>query len=84
MEYEGRKFVEAPPYGSYKTTLNVIPHHMAMLAQCRACGVTRELDREALNSKAGIQDWLPEIEKRLRCSACGANDAKLMLGYFGS
>ncbi|MGN7802934.1 hypothetical protein ACTJKE_09385 [Ensifer sp. 22521] len=84
MEYLGRKFIPTSPQGAHNTTLNIIPHDVTFLVQCRVCGVTREVDRKALGAKTNGAGELADIEQRLSCSSCGTKDARLMYGYFAA
>ncbi|MEQ1403816.1 hypothetical protein ABK249_02625 [Neorhizobium sp. Rsf11] len=83
MDVEGRRFIEHPPLGGYKTTLNVIPRIVDFVAKCNACGHMKEIERHKLEEVASGQ-WLPEISRRLRCYACGKKDSKLLTGYYAS
>ncbi|MCM2399784.1 hypothetical protein NBH20_01335 [Rhizobium sp. S153] len=82
MDDDSRKFVERPMLGGHSNTLNIIPGHVTLLAECRSCGHRRELDRELLNAYAHTAT-LGQIEARLRC-ACGEKNTRLMTGYWVS
>ena len=61
--------------------LNVCPDHVDILAECTACGETREFQRDKL-SMAMRHALVADIEKRLKCSSCGAKSGKLLFGSY--
>lgn len=72
-----RKFLEVPNWSP--VYLNVAPHHLAILAECQACGQRREFDKRKV--PPGLQHSLiREIEPLLKCSSCGARAGKLRFG----
>ncbi|ARO22967.1 hypothetical protein TAL182_CH01154 [Rhizobium sp. TAL182] len=61
--------------------INVTPEHVTIMAECVACGATREFARESLPS--GLQFALiSEIEPHLKCSSCGAKAGRLRFGNY--
>lgn len=82
MNTDSRRFVERPMLGGHSNTLNIIPGHVTLMAECRSCGRSRELDRKLLEAYADTAE-LRNIESRLRC-ACGEKNTRLMTGYWVS
>ncbi|MBX4941192.1 hypothetical protein [Rhizobium binae] len=74
-----RKFLEirdwSPGY------LNVTPQHVTIIALCKACGASREFDRNGV--PANLRHALiADIERRLKCSSCGAKAGRLRFGSY--
>jgi hypothetical protein len=61
--------------------INVCPQHVVILAECTACGESREFDRGALPQRRR-HALITEIEKRMKCTSCGAKAAKLRFGDY--
>lgn len=49
---------------------------------CRGCGRVVTLDVDALLDRLG-DVYLSDLKRRLRCSACGAADPQLHVGWDG-
>ncbi|HEY0120533.1 MAG TPA: hypothetical protein VGC14_02030 [Rhizobium sp.] len=64
-------------------SLNTIPQHVTLMGKCEACGSMREIDRDALENKAGVHVWLADAQKRMVCRECGAKKGKIVPGYYG-
>ncbi|MBB4194866.1 hypothetical protein [Rhizobium aethiopicum] len=60
--------------------INVTPEHVAIMAECTACGAAREFARESLPSHLQFS-LISEIEQRLKCTECGAKAGKLKFGF---
>ncbi|MBB4574367.1 hypothetical protein [Rhizobium lentis] len=74
-----RRFLETPNWNP--GYMNVAPQHTVIMAECTACGARQEFMRERLPAnlrQASIRD----VEKRLKCSSCGAKAGKLRFGSF--
>ncbi|MNL66103.1 hypothetical protein D3C87_1905210 [compost metagenome] len=82
IEIAGRRFIEYPPLGGYSATINTIPDHVIFVAECRSCGIIRQVSRSHLADK-GRYGSVSEIGARMRCQ-CGAKNARLMSGYYAS
>lgn len=61
--------------------LNVTPQHLTILAACTVCGSEREFDRYAVPVDAK-NALIVDIERRLRCAACGAKAGRLRFGSY--
>lgn len=61
--------------------LYVAPHHVTILARCDACGAEREFDRQSVPARLDFA-LIPEIEARLKCTACGAKAGRLRFGSY--
>ncbi|MBX5015974.1 hypothetical protein [Rhizobium lentis] len=61
--------------------INVTPEHVTIMAECTACGATREFAREKLPSHLHFS-LISEIEPHLKCSSCGAKAGKLRFGSY--
>lgn len=60
--------------------MNVTPAHLDIVAKCAACGLERKFSKESLPHSLK-HALVEDVEKRLRCSACGAKAGKLKFGY---
>ncbi|MGZ2484248.1 hypothetical protein ACVITL_002771 [Rhizobium pisi] len=61
--------------------INVTPAHLAIMAECTACGQQREFSKEDLPQNLR-HSHVEDVEKRLKCSSCGAKAGKLRFGYY--
>ncbi|TLX12169.1 hypothetical protein [Rhizobium sp. MHM7A] len=61
--------------------INVTPEHVAIMAECTACGKAREFARESLPSHMHFS-LISEIEPHLKCASCGAKAGKLRFGSY--
>lgn len=75
------RFIERMPTGGYGY-LATVPNHMILMAECLACGVQREMERERLNKAVRGLEGIREMGERLRCEACGEKKGKLMTGFY--
>lgn len=60
--------------------INVAPANLDIMAECTACGQSREFFKRSLPDSL----WhalISDIEARMKCSACGAKAGKLKFGY---
>ncbi|MET3754841.1 Zn ribbon nucleic-acid-binding protein [Rhizobium binae] len=56
--------------------MNATPSHLDIMAECVACGQTRPFSKESL-PQARRHAEVSDVEKRLKCVACGAKAGKL-------
>lgn len=74
-----------PPFQELKDWtpgyMNAAPAHLDIMAKCSACGQEQEFSKESLPSSLR-HALVEDVEKRLRCSACGAKAGKLKFGYW--
>lgn len=63
--------------------INVAPQHMVIMAECMACGETRQFLKSSLPESLR-HALIREIEERLKCCSCGAKAGKLRFGSFKS
>lgn len=77
------RFIERVPMGGYGS-LNTIPHHTILMAECLSCGVMKEIDRQVLSKATRGLELIRETAARLRCEACGEKNARIMTGFYAS
>lgn len=76
-----RRFFEhrAAGMGGY---IRTTPDETTFMAECLACGVQKEVTRDALKKAVRGLEGLRHLGKRLRCQACGERNGKLMTGFY--
>ena len=74
-----RRFLPVP--GWNPGYLHVCPSHLIIQVRCAGCGDEKELDRNAL-PRSLEHALITDIERRLKCSACGAKKARMMFGSY--
>lgn len=62
-------------------SMNVAPAHLDIMAKCTACGQEQGFSKESLPNSLK-HALVEDVEKRLKCSSCGAKAGKLKFGYW--
>ncbi|WEA27926.1 hypothetical protein [Rhizobium binxianense] len=61
--------------------MNATPSHLDIMAECVACGAIRPFSKASLPQELQHAE-VREVEKRLKCAACGAKAGKLRFGSY--
>jgi hypothetical protein len=73
------KFLEVPNWDP--GYVNTTPQHIAIMAECTACGELRNFSFDRLPESLQYAE-IRDVEKLLKCSECGAKAGKLRFGSF--
>ena len=61
--------------------INVTPAHLDIAVECAGRGQQREFDKQSLPNTLR-HALIVDIERRLKCSTCGAKAGKMRFGHF--